>query len=394
MSEHVKHTLRNFFLGLILLGASAATAYYLKNNPPQAEREKPPQAILQVESLIAKPQTYAVEVESYGTIQARTRGTLTAQVSGEIIKVADKFRAGRFFEKGDLLLQIDQRDFQTNLINAQANVTQAQATVAQEKAQAEQAARDWQRLGNKGKAPDLVLRKPQLSAASAQLEWNKAALAKAKLDLVRTRITAPYAGRIISKNVDLGQYVTPGTELGEIFAIDYVEVRLPLTSRDYAQIDIVESYRGENIIASAENSPGVKIISEVGESEYIFEGYISRTEGVFDTTTRQTYVVANVDDPYGKRNDNTPPLKIGQFVTARIKGKELSNVFVIPNRAVYQGSYLFVVEDGVVQRRDIKLVWQDDLNSIVTQGLEADEIVVTTPLNDTISGTQVKLKAS
>ena len=393
MSEHVKHTLRNFILGLVLLCASAATAYYLKNNPPKAQREKPPQATFQVESMTAKPQNYTVEIDSYGTIQARTRGTLTAQISGEIIDVADKFRAGSFFEKDDLLLQIDQRDFETNLINAQANVSQAQATVAQEKAQAEQASRDWQRLGNKGKAPDLVLRKPQLSAASAQLEWNKAALEKAKLDLARTQITAPYAGRIISKNVDLGQYVTLGTELGEIFAIDYVEVRLPLTSHDYSQIEIVESYRGENIIATAENSPAVKIISNVGEQEYIFEGYISRTEGVFDTTTRQTYVVANVDDPYGKRNNNTPPLKIGQFVTARIKGKELNNVFVIPNHAVYQGSYLFVVEDGIIQRRQVKLVWQDDLSSIVSEGLHADEIVVTTPLNDTVSGTRVKIKA-
>ena len=392
MSEQTKHTFRNFILGIILLTASVAAAYYMRSNPPDALREKPPEAVLQVESLIAKPQRYAIEIESYGTIQARTQGTLTAQVNGEIINVADKFRAGSFFEKGDLLLQIDQRDFQTNLINAQANVTQAQATVAQEKAQAEQAARDWQRLGNTGKAPDLVLRKPQLSAAQAQLEWNKAALAKAKLDLSRTRITAPYAGRIISKHVDLGQYVTAGTDLAQIFAIDYVEVRLPLTSREYSQIDLVESYRGENNIATAQNSPAAQIISQVGNQAFIFDGYISRTEGVFDTSTRQTYVVAHVDDPYGKRSDNAPPLKIGQFVTARIKGRELNQVFVVPNQAVYQGSYLFVVQDGVVKRREIDLLWQDDENSVISKGLKTNDVVVTTPLNDTISGTKVKLK--
>ena len=392
MPEQPKHTLRNFILSLLILSIALGTAHYLKSNPPSAQREKPPVPVLQVESLIAEAQIYAVEVESYGTVQARTRSNLTARVSGEIITVADNFRGGSFFEKGDLLLQIDPRDFQTELVNANANVSRAQATLAQEQAQADQAEKDWQRLGNNGKAPDLVLRKPQLSAASADLEWNQAAQEKAQLDLSRTRITAPYSGRIISKNVDLGEYVSTGTDLAEIFATDYVEVRLPLSSQDYAQLNMVESYQANTDIDPKDNSPQVEIIGQLGNQKQRYEGYISRSEGVFDSTTRQIRVVAHIDDPYGKQSQTKQPLIIGQFVTAIIKGRQLSDVFVIPNRALYQGSYVFVVEDEAIKRRDIKLAWQDNKNSVISEGLTSGDIIVTTPLNDSISGTKVKLK--
>jgi len=390
MQGQRSNTIRNFILGMLLLGIAFGIARYVKNNPPEANREKPAVPILQVETILATPQSYDVIIESYGTIQPRTQGTLTAQVNGEIIKVSNSLLQGSFFEKGDVLLEIDPRDFQTNLINAKANVSQAQASLAQEKAQAEQAAKDWKRLGNAGKAPDLVLRKPQLAASRAELDWNKAALAKAELDLERTQIKAPYAGRIISKNVDLGQYVTTGSQLAEIFAIDYVEVRLPLTNREYAYIDVNESYRGDTSVADSSNSPAVIIDSQLGNDNYDFEGYISRSEGVFDTSTRQTYVVAHIDDPYSKRNEGVPPLKIGQFVTAKIEGKTLENVFVVPNKGVYQGSYIFVVENDVIKRRDINLLWQDNDNTVIDTGIIAGNVIVTTPLNDTISGTQVE----
>jgi len=392
MSHKPTNTLRNFILCLLILGLSVGTAYYLKSNPPSAQREIPPQPVLQVESLIAKPQSYFVEIESYGTVQARTRSTLTARVSGEIINVSENFRDGSFFEKGDLLLQIDPRDFQTALVNAKANVSRAKATLAQEQAQADQAAKDWQRLGNNGKASDLVLRKPQLSAASAELEWNNAALEKAQLDLSRTEILAPYTGRIIKKNVDLGQYVSTGTDLADIFAIDYVEVRLPLSSNDYAQLDITESYPSANNAIAAQDRPQVEIVSQLSNDSQNYQGYISRSEGVFDSTTRQIRVVAHIDDPYGEQNKTVKPLIIGQFVTAKIKGQELKQVFVIPNRAVYQGSYVFVVEDQAIKRRDIALAWQDNQMSVIREGLTSGDIIVTTALNDSISGTKVELK--
>ena len=91
-----------------------------------------------------------------------------------------------------------------------------------------------------------------------------------------------------------------------------------------------------------------------------------------------------------ERTAKITPTKIGQFVTARISGKTLENVFIAPNRAVYQGSYIFVVEDNVIRRREIELLWQDNENSIIGTGVVSGDVIVTTPLNDTISGTRVE----
>lgn len=392
MRDQRRHTLRNTVLGLIAISLSLTAAYYLYSNPPNAQREEPPEPVLQVEHLIAEPQNYTVEVESYGIVQATTRGNLTAGVSGEIIHVSNNFRSGGYFQKNDLLLRIDPRDFQTALVNAEANVSKAKATLAQEEAQAEQAAKDWQRLGNRGEAPALVLRKPQLSAAMAELEWNIAALKKAQLDLARTRITAPYTGRVISKHVDLGQYVTIGTNLAEIFAIDSAEVSLPLSGNEYAQLEMIEINRAEKSAGFYDITPEVTVVSQLGNQKHVYSGYISRSEGIFDSTTRQIRVVAHIDDPYGSRSQTRQPLIIGQFVTAKIRGRDLKGVFLIPNKALYQGSYVYVVEDDVIKRRGVTLAWQDSETSVISEGLASGEIVVTTPLNDSISGTKVQLK--
>ena len=72
------------------------------------------------------------------------------------------------------------------------------------------------------------------------------------------------------------------------------------------------------------------------------------------------------------------PLIIGQFVTARIKGRALNNVFVIPNKALYQGTYVYVVENEAIKRRDISLAWQDNESSVINEGL-ASRVILLSP---------------
>ena len=106
-------------------------------------------------------------------------------------------------------------------------------TLSEEQARVAQAEQDWQRLGNSKQAPDLVLRKPQLMAAQATVYSAEAGFSKAaELALERSNIIAPYTGRVLSKSVDVGQVVSVGTELAEIYAVDYVEIRLPLKNKD------------------------------------------------------------------------------------------------------------------------------------------------------------------
>ena len=378
-------------LPIIVLLSLLFAAYIVTSNPPSAKRGRPsvlPQISVEVKKLVRND--LAITIDSYGTIKPRTQSVLLPQVSGQIIRINPKFRAGGFFEQGDVLLELDQRDLLAEVKIAQASLFSAEQSFSEEQARVEQAEQDWQRLGNDKKAPDLVLRKPQLMAAQASVYSAQASLSKAELAVERSNIVAPYTGRILSKSVDVGQVVSIGTELAEIYAVDYVEIRLPLKNKDLPYMMLPESNRFEN--ATAQEQPVVTIYSDLATRQS-WQGKVVRTEGAFDEESQQLFVVAQIDDPYGENEGNGLPLKIGQYVSAKIKGKTIEKALTIPNKAIYQGSYVYIVDDNVLKRKNITIAWQSDDVAVIKAGLEANELLVLTPLGQVTSGTIVSINS-
>lgn len=378
-------------LPIIVFSALVFIAYIVMSNPPSAKRGRPstaPQLNVQVQKLTRADLN--ITIDSYGTIKPRTQSVLLPQVSGQIIQISPKFRAGGFFEKGDVLVQLDQRDLLAEVKIAQASLFSAKQNLSEEQARVEQAKQDWQRLGNSKKAPELVLRKPQLMAAQANVYSAEASLAKAELALERSHIVAPYTGRILNKSVDVGQVVNVGTELAEIYAIDYVEIRLPLKNKDLPYMTLPEQSRFQ-----AENTqvqPQVTIYSDLAARQS-WLGKVVRTEGAFDQESQQLFVVAQIDDPYAQHDHESLPLKIGQYVSAKIEGKVIENALTIPNKAIYQGSYVYIVEKNLLKRKNIDIAWQSDDVAVIQNGLEAGQFLVLTPLGQVTSGTIVNISS-
>jgi RND family efflux transporter MFP subunit len=329
-------------------------------------------------------------VESFGTVKPRTQSILFAQVAGQITQVSGQFRDGGFFEKGDVLVQLDDRDYRSEVKVSQANLLSANQVLLEEQARVQQAEADWQRLGNGKVAGVLVLRQPQLESAKAKVLSAQAQLDKAKLSLERTQIVAPYAGRILKKQVDIGQVVTSNSQLATIFAVDYVEIRLPINNKDLSLINLPEVYRD---IGEQGNKDDVKISSDlIGHQSW--NGKIIRTESAIDEQSQQLYVVAQINRPYDATTSLGSPIKIGQYVTAQITGKELSNVLVIPSNVIYQGSYVYTVENGLLIRKEVLLGWQNGKESIVESGLVAGDELVLTSLGQVSSGTPVAIEGN
>ncbi len=376
-------------LPFVVIGLLGLASWMIYQNPPQAQRGAPPEAKrISVEVMPLELQAFQVQVRSYGRVEPRTQSTLLPQVSGEIVWMNPDFRAGGFFETGEELIRLDDRDYKADLAQAEAATMDARQALAEEEARSNQAAADWKRLGNAGDAPPLVLRKPQLSAAKATLASAQASLEQAKLNLERTHIRAPYAGRVLEKSVDLGQVVSSGTTLGSIYAVDVLQVRLPLQNRDLGYLELPEEYR---VKGGAHKEPAVAIHSDLIRPE-TWQGKVVQTEGAIDENSRQLHVLAQIEDPYGEKAVDRIPLKVGQYVTAAIQGVELQEALVIPNRAIYQGSYVYVVEKGVLQRRDIEIAWQDTDQALIASGLNPGERLVLTPLGQVVSGTPVRLQ--
>lgn len=371
------------FGGLVLI------AIIIRMNPPEApQRPAFSGPMMTVETRVIAETDYPIMLESYGTVQPRTRSILVAQVSGQIISVNENVRNGGFFEEGDVLAKIDPRDYEANVRISEASLMDARQALAEAAARTNQAKEDWARLGNTGDAPDLVLRIPQLEAAKAKVISAESALQKSNLDLERSNIVAPFAGRILRKLVDVGQVVSQNTQLAEIYATDYVEIRLPLRNRDLPFIDLPESNRFNEVSRVAEAR--VEIRSDLG-GEDSWEARLVRTEGAIDETARQLHVIAQIDDPFGSDRQAQTPIKIGQYVTAKLQGKTMRRALVIPNNTIYQGSYVYIVEDEILRRRNIEIDWQNDSDALIGAGLAPGDILVTTPLGQVSSGIRVSV---
>lgn len=372
---------------VVLIIAAIAGAKYMMGNQPEVKRQGPKQPVSVVEAIELTPVDYRIQVSSRGTVDPRTQTSVVAEVSGKITQITSKFREGSFFKKGDLLLTIDKRDYKSAVTIAEADLAQQQVNLDTERANAKQALRDWQRLGTGGEPNDLVLRKPQLASAQAALEASRARLQQARTNLSRTEIRAPYDGRVLEKSSDLGQYVGPGQTLGAIYATDYVEIQLPVSDQQLKYLSLPESFEGETPDADA--FPDVTISS----NGHAWDGKIVRSAGAVDTKTRQQYLVAQVDSPYQRKDENTPPLKIGQFVQAHIEGEMLKNVFVIPNTAISSGGHIVLVnKDNKIRREQTEVLWSTNEETVVpAMDLDGSRLSIT-PMPLAVDGMKVRVK--
>ena len=369
---------------LLFAGLGTYNLVLFKSKP-----EKEPRKILPTVVAVVTAEKRAVTfiVKSQGTVVPRTETDLIPQVSGKITAISPSLYAGGFFEVGDVLVEIDSSDYEVALVRAESVLAKAKLSLSQEIAQSEQALKDWGNLGN-GEATELVLRKPQLIDAEANVRSAEADLEKARRDIERTHIRAPYAGMVKEKNADLGQFVSPGIMLAKIFAINYVEVRLPIPSHDIPYVDLPYAYQGND---GEKASLYVQLEADFGGHRYTWDGLIVRTEGVVDPRSRVIYAVAQVQDPYRQEAGSArPPLQIGMFVKAEIRGKTVEDAVILPRHVLRQNNRILVVDAAnTLEGRDVEVIRTDTENVIIGAGIEDGDKVCLTALEFVVDGMKV-----
>ena len=381
--------MKTWLISIAILASAVGGAFVMVQTraaPTQTEREIP---VLLVDAIEARREPVFFRVNTQGAVTPRTESNLVSEVSGQIVEVASNYVAGGFFRKGELLLRIDPRNYQSALKSAQANVARVQTQVAKENALANFALDDWKTLrdlnASTGPISDLALRKPQLAEAIAESISAEAALEKAQEDLNRTSIRAPYDGMVQEKRADVGQYVNTGSQLALIFATDYAEIRLPITQRELALIDL-PSADGSSLPLP------VTLTSRAGTIQHTWQGLIVRSEGVFDSASRVLYVVAQVEDPYNQSGRNGELLRIGTFVTASIQGRFGGALFTIPRHALQRGETLWIIdEQQKIYPRDVQIVSTDEEYAYVDGGLVNGDRYTITPIDQPLPGMPVRV---
>lgn len=380
---------KSVFIGIAIVAAGFAGMSLMMANKP-----KPPKKPLEdtsplVEVMQPQVQSVQLKVEAHGVVQPRTETSLVSEVSGVVQEVSDRFVAGGHFSKGEVLLQIDPSDYLVSVEQAKARLASQQAKYEQEKARAEQARKEWDMTGRSRKsAPLLALREPFLQEAKANVQSAQADLKKAEQKLARTVIRAPYAGMVKSKKVDIGQYVGVGNPLGVTFAIDYAEVRLPLTDQELAFIDL-PGWAEENSVL-----PDVTLKANYAGSAVEWPAKLVRMEGGVNEQSRVHYTVARISDPYAllQKDSQQQPLKVGSFVTAVIHGKQLTDVVKLPREAFRDLDKVMVSDkNNQLHIRRLNVVRAQADIVYVDGGLEAGDRIVMTTLESPVQGMKLRI---
>jgi len=379
------------FIPIAILVIASAIAVALVLSRPEPEKIHVEVQPLLVNAALVEKEDIQISVRAQGMITPRTSTSIVSEVSGKVIEVSPQFKAGGYFNEGDLLLRIDDRNYRAEVKRAEAAVASANSNLATEKGIAEVAYQDWIKyrssVTRSQTAEDLALRKPQLADAQAKLDSASADLDHARDQLERTFILAPYKGIVRSKQVDIGQYLNVGSQLAEIFAVDTAELRMALPDSKLQYLDLPAA----SATKSPENFPRVDLYAEIGDQLLQWQGQLVRTEGVFDERTRVLFVVAEVDDPYGLQIQREQPLRIGTFVNARIEGRLIRDLVVLPRHILRAGNKIWVIdEQSRLQNRHVQLLRTEGDYMYVTSGLNEGELVSLSNINGAIPGTVVR----
>ncbi|KAA1192761.1 efflux RND transporter periplasmic adaptor subunit [Pseudohalioglobus sediminis] len=377
-------TLTKVIAPLLVIAASAGAYALLQASRPEPEKNDEPQHTAAVYTATVAPETEALEVITQGEVRSRTEIDLVAQVGGRVVDVSPEFVEGGRIQPGVPLLQIDDTDYQLALSEAKARLADAELAVQQALADQDVARKQ---LRNDPSPSDLALKKPQVAQAMAMREAARAGLEQARLELQRTRVTLPFAGRVADTRVHIGQFISPGAVLGTVFGTELVEVRLPLNNRQLASLGLPIGYT-----APAGGGLPVTFSADVAGSNHQWTGKLVRLDASVDPDTRMLYAIAEVADPYGKAASKLGmPLAVGLFVEARIQGRKLDQGMRIPGSALRAGNIVYVVNrEGLLEIRDVDVVHATADRAVISAGIAPGEQVVTSAIRNPIQGMAVR----
>lgn len=365
-----------------ILAVAALVVVGLLRSRPVVETAPREIAPPPVRVLTVAPTAVDLGVRSQGSVIPVTEADLVSEVAGTIVWTAESFEVGGFFDAGEVLLRLDRRDYELALASARAALAQAGVGLAREQAEADVAREEWEQLGAGGEPGPLVLRQPQLAEARAQVEAALANKRRAELDLERTAIRAPFAGRLRAKRVDRGEFVNRGVPLATIYAVDAAEVVLPVPDSELAFLDLP---LGSELVDSG---PRVLLRARFAGGRHEWEGRIARVGGEIDPATRMVNLIARVDDPYQASGDR-PPLSVGLFVDAEVIGRSVESVFQVPRGALVGADRVWLVEDGRLVLRHVGILRADPEVVIVSDGLSAGDRISLTILESAVDGMRV-----
>lgn len=432
---------RSVIIALIGLTIVAAGVFGLLSlaafKVPPKKRNVSNQRIL-VQGLFVSPETKSHAVEVFGAIRAAKSVALTPEVSGRVVHVHPRLKAGEVIAKGELLVGLDKRRYSLKkaLLKAKRrSVSVKQKHLIQElshlkillshsKALVKTAVADAERLEKLFKnrvatsAEVDAARRQELSLRTklieiqgqidlvpiqskellAQLEAIEAELQEAQLDLEQTELRAPFRARVVTAQVEVGDFLTAARSVMTLSLEARREIAVHVTGRQLQELQAFESLQQGSQPSSSRNSEGAIELSRrarvsvllQGRQQGCWLGRIDRIEAV-DPKTRMSRII--IDLP-SKRDDKQPlVLRSGMFCRIELPGKLRKNVARIPRDAI-ENQQIMIEAKGQLRFLPVQIVRILAHGEALVTGLSKSVRLITTKIPFAIEGMAVEFQSS
>ncbi len=364
------------FLGVILiLSLFGGISFYFIKTRPKVKKKPFKRALPLVEVLTLHKKSYVIKIYGEGTLYPEKEVILTPQVGGKIVYISPKLKEGGNFIEGELLCQIDKRDYKLAVKSAQARVKELEIQLKKLEIQAKQAEKEW-KMFHSSPPPPLVIKKPDIEILKSKLEEAKIQLKKALLNLERTSIYAPFSGRSAECYVEKGMVVSPGTKLAKIYSTGLFKLKVYLAPEKIKWI-----------------KPGDKVLIYSDLFEKPVEGWVKGLGGEVDKKTGLVPVIIKCVPRSG--------LIPGDFVKVEILAQKI-RAFYLPFIAL-KGANLpeeggenivwIVDSQDKIHPRKVKILYVGKEGVLIKEGLKEGERIVLSPLPVFTKGMKVKTKA-
>ena len=368
-------------VGILVFGFVGAMSFSMfKEEPRKAERETYAPLVRVLETEVT---TQQVIVDGNGTLEARTRINIVPQVGGRITYIHPNLRAGGTFKAKETLIEIERIDYELAVTQNEAQVAAARTTLELEQAEADAAREEWITLNPNKQVPTLVGREPQIAEAKAEVKAAEARLAQARLDLQRTRIAMPFAGRVVDAMIDVGEVLAANQQVGVVYSSEKFEIPVPLEVDQLAWIEV------PNKSAGIEGS-AVNIHVRIGDANYDLPGRVTRIESELEELSRFARVVVTLlpkDIPAALKEKVIP----GLFVDVSILSQQLAQVTSMPRATLRQGNIIWTVDNNNhLQFVKPEIVYKSE-DEILVRDLDNGTQVIMSNLEVVTEGMQVRI---
>ena len=306
-------------------------------------------------------------VALFGEVITSRRSELRALVGGQVIKVGENFKEGAVVKKGELLIRIDDFEYRNS--------------VTEETAKLDVMTRDFERadeLFKQGSISEQFRDNALLEKTQQEL-----VLSESEKDLRDTELFAPFDGVINDVQATLGKQVsTFNDKIGEIIDIKNMEVRFSISKSQYGRLLEDES----EILGRA-----IEVRWSVGQKDLIFDALISRVGAEITSNTGGVNIFATIEID----KEQETPLRPGAFVRLRMPDKTYISVIRIPETAVFNDEYIYIVKDQRLKKVGIAISGYDQSNVLIQPTeemmIQNGDLIVTNQLREAGEGVKVDI---